>query len=209
MAEPRIQGRIPAETFERWTKTQEERGFTGQGKDGHYIDWLLDNCEVDETLRITPNQVLECLQYSDKERQEIQQALDKGLTSLAHLLRTGLLAEARRSNKHAERLEGVDVTDVEARSRLRGGGYAYVATVVQQWMDDNLKATRPEEKRYITREQVFKETGTKRANINAYFDDHAEELETHHKAIGFENENQGTMHNRRLAIIRRWGTKES
>lgn len=208
MAELRIAGRLSAETFERWSKTQEERGFTGNGKDAHYIEWLLDNCEVDESLRITPNQVLDCLQYSEKERQEINQALDAGFTSLANLLRIGLLAEARRSNKHAERLDNVDVTDTASRSRLRGGGYAYVATVVQQWMEDNLKATRPEEKRYITREQVFKETGTKRANINAYFDDHAEALEAHHKAMGFENENQGTMHNRRLAIVRRWGTKE-
>lgn len=152
--------------------------------------------ETADTTPETAEQLLSSLALREQEYQEIMQACERSYGSLDELLRVGVLNEARKSNMLAEKTTQFDFTDATQRGRRRGAGYAYVESTVQGLMEKNLQAKESWEKVYITRGQIAKLTGTNRADINTYFDNHRELLEQHHKSLGFMSVEAGESHNR-------------
>ena len=210
MADIRL-GRIDQTTKDKFDALSNEAGFEGRRKDQTFLQALLERWEksdADQTVvsvpttdltALSPDAVLALLHLSDIEYQEITEALEHSYGSFDELLRVSLLTEARRTKRQAVELEDRTLEVPESRARVRGAGYAYVETVVRQLMSDNLQATNPMERVYITRGQVADMTGTNRADINRYFDNHRDMLEQHHKQIGFETAEHGISHNRHRA----------
>lgn len=159
-----------------------------------------------ETADMTPEtteQFLSSLNLREQEYEEITQACERSYGSLDELIRVGVLNEARKSNMLAAKTTQFDFTDATQRGRRRGAGYAYVESVVQGLMEKNVQAKESWDKVYITRGQIAKLTGTNRADINTYFENHRELLEEHHKSIGFTTIEAGESHNRlRVAHIK-------
>jgi hypothetical protein len=152
--------------------------------------------ETVDTTPETAEQLLSSLDLREQEYQEIMQACERSYGSLDELLRVGVLNEARKSNMLAEKTTQFDFTDATQRGRRRGAGYAYVESTVQQLMETNLQSKNSWDMLYITRGQVAKLTGTNRADINTYFDNHRDMLEEHHKSLGFTSVEAGESHNR-------------
>jgi hypothetical protein len=164
-----------------------------------------------DTAPETAKQLLSSLDLREQEYQEVIQACERSYAgSLDELVRVGVLNEARKSNMLAEKTTQFDFTDATQRGRRRGAGYAYVESTVQQLMEKNLQAKESWDMLYITRGQVAKLTGTNRADINAYFDNHRDMLDQHHKSLGFTSVEAGESHNRLRAqqIKGKWREKE-
>ena len=155
-----------------------------------------DTPETVDTTPETAEQLLSSLDLREQEYQEIMQACERSYGSLDELLRVGVLNEARKSNMLAAKTTEFDFTDATQRGRRRGAGYAYVQSVVEKLMEANVQAKESWDKVYITRGQVAKLTGTNRADINAYFDNHRDMLDQHHKSLGFTTVEAGESHNR-------------
>lgn len=152
--------------------------------------------ETADTTPETAEKLLSSLDLREQEYQEIMQACERSYGSLDELLRVGILNEARKSNMLAEKTTQFDFTDATQRGRRRGAGYAYVESTVQQLIEKNLQAKESWDMLYITRGQVAKLTGTNRADINTYFDNHRDMLEEHHTSLGFTTVETGESHNR-------------
>lgn len=223
MSEYRI--RLDAETNELFEKLRDETGFQGQRKDARFVKALLnllqDLLERDMLARelsaslmlrgstgesatdktgdpgsVTPETMLSTLGVSDQEYEEIAQACNRSYGSLDEFVRVAVLAEARKCNETAQKVAELDLANPLQRGRRRGAGYAYVEAVVQQLIEANLQAKTSEELSYITAGQIAKMTGTNRKDINAYFENHRDMLDQHHKSVGFATPEAGEAHNR-------------
>jgi hypothetical protein len=135
----------------------------------------------------------------ESEKALVSQALQLDYVSLRQLLRTGVLAEARRALTFAEKLDTIDLADNAARGRMRGSGYMRVQQCVADLMAQNEAATSLQGRRYISRGQVFRLSGVNRQDINGFFETNAATLQAHHEAMGFASPAAGEAHNRRLA----------
>jgi hypothetical protein len=208
-------GRIDQSTKDHFENLCVEAGFDGRGKDQAFLQALLTRWEsavtstnesvdsatatIEATGSLIPAVVLPALHLSDDEYKEILEALACSHGSFEEFIRVSLLSEARRNKDQAARVEGRALAEPDQRARVRGAGYVYVESVVRQLMADNLQASNPMERVYITRGQVADMTGTNRADINRFFDNHREMLEQHHKQVGFDTPEHGISHNRHRA----------
>ena len=151
-------------------------------------------------------QILAALDYTDSELEEIRTALEHEYNTLPQLLKTGLLATARRAISYG--------SDVSSNMRAKGAGYRKVADAVAMIMAANeavhAKGGTQLDRHYVSKMLARRVSGAHQLSVDQYFKQHAGAIDAHNQGNGFGSDAAGQLHARRHADhVRRVGTQST
>jgi hypothetical protein len=160
-----------------------------------------DQPAVVEPTPVTPNALIQLLDYSPEELDEIDAALAHEYNDVWHLLKTGLLAQVRRATSFGIANGQRDINDPSQRMRVKGAGYVKVAETVQHLMQANRDALTQGRSQwdivYLGKVLVARASGCHQLTVDQYWTQHGAEIDQHNADNGFTSARAGALHNRR------------
>ena len=150
---------------------------------GKTLEFLVDNFENINTNQTNNSQLPE---YSESEKQEIDQAIKNSKLPFENIVKEGTLQRARYLNSIAENQAQLEsMTDDELKeATFKGVSKHRISQAIETIMQHNDKQGEKKHKVCLTRGIVFKLTGSNRQNINKFFDNYNIMIDDHNQKHG-------------------------
>lgn len=152
---------------------------------------------------LTVEQFFTVVPLSDEMKTNIVDMLKATGADMDQTIARLLTDEYERFQRTRQRLEGLDLSDPENRSRRAGAGYAHLDAVLRQMIHTNENAREEHERRYITAERLSAKAGSNPRLCRAFLSERQTLLHQHHTAMGWDNEAAGKSHNHKAGNIQR------
>ena len=162
---------VESESYDRFKDLASKKKL----KHGDLLNVLLDNySENSNCENITSDISLESLNLTEDESTEVKKAITNSNSSLLQVMQDGTLQRARYLNSVSKKESNLDnLTDEELRLKSFKGVANYrINQAIETVINHNNNQGEKANKICLTRSVIFKLTGSNRAIINKFFDDH-------------------------------------